>query len=243
MPETITAIATPDLSTLKVVNFTSMLSLSVVDTPSCEQAKADKAIAKQWIDAVEEKLAEPTAAAHKLHKFFTTMRAEKVKDALAVIAHHDKEVSAYVKKEAAERQALEARLQREADQAANTERLRLEAERQRQFEEDQALAAMGLVPEAPAPPEPVVILAPKVELAAVPVASGFSQANKPWSYEVADLAALLSAIVAGTVKIDPDNPCITVSHKFFAAAAKLYKDKLHTHFPGVKGVREQVTRY
>ena len=211
-----------------------LLELVVTDQATALLAKEDRAAAKQYIAEVEGILKEPTSIAHQLHKSFTTLRGTLTKDAQAVIEHHDKQVAEYARAERKRLADLQAQLQAQADADARAEQERLNAEHAAEV----ALPEWLRDEQIAAQPVPVVT-APKVEIAKMPIAEGFSDVNKPWSAEVKDIKALCRAVADGLC----DAECITVNQPFLNTAAKLYKSKLSEKFPGVEGVQGKRIKY
>jgi hypothetical protein len=175
--------ALPDTSKLPVVDFTSMLAVKVVDQASAAVAATNVRTAQSFNAAVDAIFEEPTSLANKLHKWFTTMRGSLKAPAEAVILHGKQEQGRWLAEENRKAAALQAQLQRQAEEQA---RLARQAE----------IDALDIwdIPAVPEPP-PVVptVVVPQVQ----PI--GFSQAYKPWGFEVKDLMALLKSITTPEV--------------------------------------------
>lgn len=224
------------LAQIRPVDTAPMLELKVTDASSAVTAKQDKAEAKRYIEDVESLLAEPTSIAFQVHRSFTGLKNNLTADARAVIEHHDKAVSAFVRQEEENRLQLERELQAKADAYA------LEVATRKAAEDGQAQLAEAMPWDKPvAAPEPVsvVVAVPRIELPAMPIASGFSKRYAPWTFNVKDIKELCRAVADG--KADPE--CLLPNGPFLTTAARLYKDKLSEKFPGVEGIHPLKDKY
>lgn len=227
------------LAQIRPVDTAPMLELKVTDASSAVTAKQDKAEAKRYIEDVESLLAEPTSIAFQVHRSFTGLKNNLTADARAVIEHHDKAVSVFVRQEEENRLQLERELQAKADAYALEVATRKAAEDEQARQAQLAEAMPWDKPVAAPGPVPVVVAVPRIELPAMPIASGFSKRYAPWTFELKDIKELCRAVADG--KADPE--CLLPNGPFLTTAARLYKDKLAEKFPGVEGIHPLKDKY
>lgn len=230
---------------------TEVTALAVVDNPSFERAgEMAKAIAG-YIKRVGEVMNPIVTAAHNAHKVAVQQRDALLKPAEGAKRILGERMAAYEREQARlRREAEEAarreqeRLEREAQAAAAAEQKRLQAEAEtRRLEEAAALEARGdgaaaerLLAEPVAVPvvtaAPVFVPTPRPFAPAPRVDGvGFRQA---WSAEVTDLLALVRAVAAGQQPITLLQPNMPVLNQM----ARALKGALNV--PGVKPVPTDV---
>ena len=210
-----TTIAPPDLSKVeRAINWES-LKVTVTDPTSCELAATGVRVAKDYIGEVTRLFSEPKGAAHKLHKWFTTLEKKFLDPANSVLAHNTAQVQAHLKRVERERDELERNLQRAATEQA-------------------AKAAAEAMPwETPPEPPEIVVLAP----AATPANIGVRR--KPFGYRVDDLLRLVRAIAADPSLIE----AIQINDSFMKSEARQCGESLSAKYPGITAVRDVSLRW
>jgi hypothetical protein len=190
-PESAKVPETQDLQTQKV-EIDSLVTFRVSDDPSYVTAKRHFSAVSDYISAVEGRFKEPKSAAHKVHKFITSMENFFLGSATLVKSNLNTQILSYERKKDEERRAEEARLARLAKEKADREA----AEALAKYE-----AEIGdLMPwETPEPPPPTTI-APAPEPIRLPstvpvVAGGPTTKNLPWAARITDPVAVLKWIL------------------------------------------------
>lgn len=216
----------PDTSTLPKIDFASMLLLKVTDEDTLQTARANAVSARDYVASVQAIFDEPTNLAHRLHKWFTSMRSKLTDPAEKAEKHAKREIEFYLEQKELQRQELERKLQREAQVVADAARKQQEA----------ALDPFELMQriESPAPPPPTV---PAVRVAPESHC-GVGLANKPWTYEVVDKKAFCQFILKDE-NWDLLNGYLILDDAGLKAQAKQWQAALGDKFPGLKGVRPQ----
>lgn len=206
-----TAVAVPDLSHLKKIEFEPMLELKVVDEATSAIAKLNKQAAANYIKSVEAHLSEPKRQAHALWKWFTNLEATLTTKALAVITHSTSETKKWENTENQRREELRARLV-----------------------EIQQQEAMPW--EKPVKNNLVVI--PKVQ---APGWSRRLLPWKYRAKEPDGLMQLIKAIASGEVPLNDEfgTPILQLNEAHFRNAAKVLGEQLETRYPGIQGYREE----
>jgi hypothetical protein len=224
-----TTIPAPDLQSLKVIQFEPMLLERVTDPESLATARDHYRQAKDYCESVDNLLKGPTAAAHKLHKFFTGLSGQLKATAEAVQRHCRKEADDYEDREEAKRAALQAELDRQNREQADRE----QAERLASAMPWELAELLAEEPPLPA----AVIIAPSEPT------PGIRRSNKPLSYEVTNKRLLLESVL-DLAKTDPDVlDAIEINDAYFKAKVKEMGTSIAKRFPGIEAVQGKRTSF
>jgi hypothetical protein len=227
----ITTINPPNVESLPKYDFDKMLKFIVVDDATMEQARMLATDAKAFVDKAKQEFygtdstPGPVKLADKAHKSLTALYKRVVGTAEQVVEHCRTQISNHLLAKEAARKALEERLQREAQQAAD-------AEAKRKAELEAASRPPWEVAEAVEGP---VLIAPAVTVAREAAPEGIQPRNLPWDYEVFDFGALLEAAAKDPTLRD----AVIENGPFLKIKVREMGEQIGARYPGVRAVRRK----